>query len=91
MLRYDVEGPVATLTIDDPDRRNPLSGEVMEAMHESLRRAISDSDVRVIVITGQGEKAFSAGGDLSGGFFDDPIGLHSTRRLILVVFLLMRT
>ena len=91
MLRYDVEGPVATLTINDPDRRNPLSGEVMEAMHESLRRAISDSDVRVIVITGQGEKAFSAGGDLSGGFFDDPIGLHSTRGLISDVFRLMRT
>lgn len=91
MLRYDIDGAVATLTIDDPDRRNPLSGAVMEAMHEGLRKAISDANIRVIVLTGHGDKAFSAGGDLSGGFFDDPIGLHSTRGLISDVFRLMRT
>ncbi len=91
MLRYDVDGPVATLTIDDPDHRNPLSRETMEAMHEGLGMAVSDRDVRVIVVTGQGDKTFSAGGDLSGGFFDDPIGLHSTRGLISDVFRLMRT
>lgn len=90
MLRYETDGPRATFTIDDPERRNPLSGEVMQALHDGLADAVANDDVRVIVITGEGDRAFSAGGDLSGGFFDDPIGLHETRGLISAVFKLMR-
>ena len=62
----------------------------MEKMHEALLDATTDPQIRVIVFTGEGEKAFSAGGDLSGGFFDDPIGLHNKRGLISEVFKLMR-
>lgn len=90
MLRYDVDGPRATITLADPDRRNPLSGEAMAAMYPALESAATDPEVRVIVFTGEGDKAFSAGGDLSGGFFDDPVGLHTTRGLIADVFRLMR-
>ena len=90
MLRYEKLGPKATITLDDPDRRNPLSGEAMEKMLDALRDATTDPAIRVIVFTGEGDKAFSAGGDLSGGFFDDPIGLHATRGLISDVFKLMR-
>jgi enoyl-CoA hydratase/carnithine racemase len=90
MFRYDTDGPRATLTLDDPDRRNPLSAAAMEQMHAALKSAIADPQIRVIVFTGAGDRAFSAGGDLSGGFFDDPVGLHSTRGLISEVFKLMR-
>jgi len=62
----------------------------MEKMYEALGDATTDPTIRVIVFTGEGEKAFSAGGDLSGGFFDDPIGMHATRGLISEVFKLMR-
>lgn len=90
MLDFLVSGPRATLTINDPERRNPLSGEVMEGLHRGLLAAVADPGVRVIVITGAGERAFSAGGDLSGGFFDDPVGRHRMRGLIADVFRVMR-
>jgi len=90
MLRYEKDGPRATITLDDPERRNPLSAEAMEQMREALLDATTDPEIRVIVFTGAGDRVFSAGGDLSGGFFDDPIGLHETRGLISEVFRLMR-
>lgn len=79
MLRYDVTPPRATITIDDPERRNPLSNAAMAEMAGLVRRAAADDAVRAIVITGAGDKAFSAGGDLSGGFVDDPIAGHDER------------
>ena len=68
----------------------PLSGTAMTQMRDALVDATTDPEIRVIVFTGAGDKAFSAGGDLSGGFFDDPVGLHKKRGLISEVFLLMR-
>lgn len=79
MVRYEVEKPRATITIDQPERRNPLSTETMAELVACTRRAIEDDQVRVIVYTGAGDQAFSAGGDLSSGFVDDPVGLHSAR------------
>ncbi len=64
-LLYDVAHHVATLTINRPERRNALSWSVMTELREALAQA-KDDDVRVVVITGAGEKAFSAGADLGG-------------------------
>jgi enoyl-CoA hydratase len=79
MFRYEVRGPAAWLIIDDPNRRNPLSLAVIEMLHEGIASAAADEQVRVVVVTGAGDRAFSAGGDLSGGFFDKPIELHHGR------------
>ena len=79
MLRYDVDSPRVTITIDDPERRNPLSNAAMSELANLVRRASVDAAVRVIVITGAGDKAFSAGGDLSGGFVDKPLADHQER------------
>lgn len=89
MIRYEVSGSRATITIDDPERRNPISAEAMEGLAAATRRAIDDDAVRVIVYTGAGDKAFSAGGDLSAGFVDDPIGLHAGRGAFADLFRLM--
>lgn len=86
---YQVEGPRATITINDPERRNPMSVETLAGLVESTRWALSDRDVRVIVYTGSGDRAFSAGGDLSGSFADDPIGLHESRGELAELFRLM--
>ncbi len=88
-VRYDAAEGRATITIDDPERRNPMSVEVMSGLVDATRKAIDDDDVRVIVYTGAGEKAFSAGGDLSGSFVDDPIGLHRARGVLADLFRLM--
>lgn len=90
MLRYEVGPPRATLTIDDPERSNPLSAEVMEELAAAVEEAAADPNVRVIVITGAGDRAFSAGGDLAGGFVDDPVALAGARGAVGSLFRAMR-
>lgn len=90
MLRYDRKGPTATLTIDDPERRNPMSLDTMAALTDAVHRATTDDTVRVIVITGAGDRAFSAGGDLSGRFVDEPLADHDARGELADLFRAMR-
>jgi len=89
MIEYEVDEGRATITIADPERRNPISVETMEALLDATRRAMSDPRVRVLVYTGAGDRAFSAGGDLSGSFVDDPVGLHKARGTLAELFRLM--
>lgn len=86
---YETDGRRATITINDPERRNPMSVDTMADLLEATRRGVDDSDVSVIVYTGAGDRAFSAGGDLSGSFADDPIGLHRSRGHLADLFRLM--
>ncbi|MEZ4437243.1 MAG: enoyl-CoA hydratase-related protein [bacterium] len=58
---------MTTLTLDRPSRRNALSSGLIEALRAALAEARADRAVRAIVITGAGERAFCAGGDLAGG------------------------
>ena len=88
-MRYDVSGGRATITIDDPERMNPMSVETMGGLLEKTREAMDDPEVRVLVYTGAGDRAFCAGGDLAGSFVDDPIGLHRGRGDIARLFRLM--
>lgn len=90
MLRYERIGPTVTLTIDDPERRNPMSLETMAALADGVSRAADDDRVRVIVITGTGDQAFSAGGDLSGRFVDQPLVDHEARGQLADLFRTMR-
>lgn len=89
MIDYKVSNGRATITINDPERRNPMSVETMSGLLEATRAAVDDPEVRVIVYTGAGENAFSAGGDLSGSFVDDPVGLHRERGALADLFRLM--
>lgn len=79
MIRLSISDTTATITIDDPDRRNALSNEAMVEIGEALRSACADDTVRVVVVTGAGDQVFSAGGDLSGGFVDAPLADHGNR------------
>ncbi|MEB3031862.1 enoyl-CoA hydratase/isomerase family protein [[Mycobacterium] nativiensis] len=63
----DVSKNVATITLNRPGRRNALSSEVIRGLLDSFAAAKSDDGVRVVVVTGAGDKAFCAGGDLGGG------------------------
>jgi enoyl-CoA hydratase len=90
VITYEVESSVATITINDPERRNPLSNAEMASLSESVRRAGTDEEVRVVVLTGAGERAFSAGGDLRSGFVDDPLAGHQSRGALVDVFSAMR-
>lgn len=65
-VRYEVRQPSAWLTIDREERRNALSPDVIRGLIDGLGRAANDDAVRVVVITGTGERAFCAGGDIGG-------------------------
>jgi enoyl-CoA hydratase/carnithine racemase len=63
-VRYEVADRVAWLTIDRPEARNALSAEVRAGLWDGVRRFTADDDAAVLVLTGAGDKAFCAGGDL---------------------------
>jgi enoyl-CoA hydratase len=58
-------GGVAVLTIDRPEKRNALSAQVRAELIAALDAFREDAEVRVIVLTGAGEKAFVAGADIA--------------------------
>jgi enoyl-CoA hydratase/carnithine racemase len=63
-LSVDLRGPVLWLTITREDRRNAMSHGVLAGMAQAIAAAQSQRDIRAIVITGAGSKAFCAGADL---------------------------
>jgi enoyl-CoA hydratase/carnithine racemase len=65
-LLYDVSDGVATITINRPERRNALSWTVMSELRVAFEAAKADPEVRVVTLTGAGDKAFCAGADLTG-------------------------
>ena len=62
-ILLDIEGRIASLTVNRPDVRNALDGPTVEAFHAALASA-ADADVSVLIITGAGEKAFVSGADI---------------------------
>ena len=67
---YEVRDHVATITLNRPEHRNPLSREMITDLLTAFNAARDDGDVRAMVLTGAGDKAFCAGADL-GGFGGD--------------------
>ncbi len=57
-------GNVLVITINRPDARNAVNGAVSSAVGDALAHAQTDPEVRAVVITGAGDKSFSAGADL---------------------------
>jgi enoyl-CoA hydratase len=66
-LRYDVDGPIATITLNRPDRLNTIVPPMPEEFERAVAEAVRDQAVTVIVVRGAG-RSFCAGYDFSGGF-----------------------
>lgn len=64
-LLCDVEDGIALVTFNNPTKRNALSAEIRGALPGVLRALQTDGDVRVVVLTGAGGKAFVSGADIS--------------------------
>jgi enoyl-CoA hydratase/carnithine racemase len=86
-VRAEIVDGVATLTIDRPERRNAMSFAVMAALRDTLAAWRDDPEVRVVVLTGAGDRAFCAGADL-GGIADNasPAEVHAARGALADVF-----
>lgn len=63
-VRYEVVDSVAWLTINRPEARNALNNAVRTGLFDAVRRFNDDDAAKVLVLTGVGDKAFCAGGDL---------------------------
>lgn len=80
-IRYEIDGPIATITLNRPEARNAYSEAMVTELVGALDRAELDDQVRVVIVTGAGS-AFCAGGDLkamrerSGMFKGDPVELR---------------
>ena len=64
---HDKRGHAYWITINRPDKRNAINADVIAGIRAGYRAAHADADVRVIVLTGAGERAFCAGADLQPG------------------------
>src|SRR5947209_12445374 len=62
-VRYEQGDGVATVTLDRPDRMNAMSSELLDALLARVEQAVSEDEVRVLVLTGAG-RGFCVGGDL---------------------------
>jgi enoyl-CoA hydratase/carnithine racemase len=84
---YSVEGGIARLTINRPERRNALTWTAVDQLGRFLTSAKEDPEVRVVILTGAGETAFCAGVDLahmaSGA---SAASLHAARGRLAGVF-----
>jgi enoyl-CoA hydratase/carnithine racemase len=87
-----LDGAVATVTLNQPEKRNPLSAAMVRDLGAALAWCRAEPAVRVVVLTGAGDRAFCAGADL-GSSFDAGAGQldrHHDRRGIADLFLTLR-
>jgi enoyl-CoA hydratase len=64
-IKVDVDGPIATLTINREKALNALSGQVIGELTSAVGELELSADVRAVIVTGAGDKAFVAGADIS--------------------------
>ena len=91
-IRYEARDGIAWITIDRPDLRNAFRAKTVDELIAAFRAAWADRGVGVVVLTGAGDKAFSAGGDqrertesgygAGSGLGMDMHGLHGVIRAI---------
>jgi len=65
-LRFEREGGVATITLDVPEKHNRVSMVARDQLAALFDEISRDDEVRVVMLAGAGEKAFTAGGDIPG-------------------------
>ena len=64
-LQYDKRNAIGYVTINRPDKLNAMNRKVMEELVECFQSLQTDDEVRVVILTGSGEKAFVAGADIN--------------------------
>lgn len=76
----EVDGGIATITLNRVERRNALTWAMIQRLRELAETLRVDDDVRVVVLTGAGDRAFCAGADLTGmAAGADQLALHDSR------------
>jgi enoyl-CoA hydratase len=90
VVKYEVAEGVATVTLNNPEKRNMLSGQMLAELVDAMKAARHSDDVRAVVLTGAGDKVFCAGADLGGFAAEAPlVAKHFATDLFLEFFRLM--
>jgi enoyl-CoA hydratase len=90
VVKYEVAEGVATVTLNNPEKRNMLSGQMLTELVDAMKTARNSEDVRAVVLTGAGDKVFCAGADLGGFAAEVPlVAKHFASDLFLEFFRLM--
>lgn len=86
----NLDKSVATVTLNRPDQRNPLSASMMRDLRSALAWCKADAEVAVVVLTGAGDRAFCAGADLAGFAGElSALELHHGRHALVDLFVEM--
>lgn len=75
-VRLERDGPIARVTVDRPNVLNAIDQRSLRQLHAIWNEVEADDDVRVVILTGSGEKAFCVGADMSDDEANSPEGLH---------------
>jgi enoyl-CoA hydratase len=90
VVKYEVAEGVATVTLNNPEKRNMLSGQMLAELVDAMKTARDSDEVRAVVLTGAGDRVFCAGADLGGFAADAPlVAKHFATDLFLEFFRLM--
>ncbi len=89
-VTYAVTDGVAVITIDRPERMNAFRGHTVDELIFAFKTAWSSRDVGAVILTGAGEKAFCAGGDVkeraeTGGYGETEWGMFEIERLHRII------
>jgi len=84
-LLTDIHPPVARVTLNRPDRRNALSSAEWQGLREVAVQLVADPTLRVVLLQGAGEAAFSAGADIAEMHrnLSDPVRMKSMQQVVL--------
>ncbi len=90
LISYGVVDKVATVTLNNPEKRNMLSAQMLSELVAAIRAARDAEEVGAVVLTGAGDQAFCAGADLGGFAAEIPlVAKHFASDLFLEFFRLM--
>ena len=84
-ILHSVDGPIGRIRLNNPKALNSLTEAMCKKMHELLMGWADDDAIRAVVVTGEGERAFCAGGDVRQ--VCKRIGRRRATKMILVVVL----
>ncbi|WP_018349144.1 enoyl-CoA hydratase-related protein [Longispora albida] len=85
-IRYTVTDRVATITINRPERMNSFRGRTVDELIHAFKTAWASREVACVILTGAGDRAFCAGGDVkeraeTGGYGETEWGTFEIERL----------
>lgn len=91
LVRWERSGHTCVLTFNRPDKLNALSSDLLGQLESRLDEAESDPAVRVLVLTGAGDRAFVAGADISEYAGHSPAGFRAYQRRSRALFTRLAT